>query len=141
MFLALQVLLLLLGAGLSVVDVRLGLAVWLALGTHFVSFMWMTVPSRHGLVEAAVFASFYFVAGLAMAWSRHRMRWWAIPATTLGVFTLLRATMLIYWSANAPISGASMATLGRSTLALGAPATLALISAHLLVASLRRAQA
>ncbi len=137
MFLALQVLLLLVGAGLSVVNVRLGLAVWLALGTHFVSFMWMTVPSRHGVVEAAVFGSVYFAVGLALAWSRQRMSWWAVPAATLGVFALLRATMLIYWNANAPISGVSLATLGRSTWALMAAASVALITAHLLMVAVR----
>lgn len=137
MFLALQVLLLLLGAGLSVINARLGLAVWLALTTQFISFMWMTLPIRHFSLQAAVFAVLYLGAGLAFAWSRVRMQWWAMPAATVGVFALLRATMWLYWLARAPISGVALDTLGQSTFALVVPSVLALLVAHAAMALLR----
>ncbi|MDX2022294.1 MAG: hypothetical protein SF187_18810 [Deltaproteobacteria bacterium] len=141
MFLALQVLLLLLGAGLSVFNVRLGLAVWIALTAQFVSFMWMTLPQRQFPLQAAVFASLYGVSAVGLAWSRARLRWWHLPATTAGVLCLLRGTMWLYWLAGAPISGVSLATLWQSTVALVVPAVLALLVGHAAIALLRRGSA
>lgn len=138
MFLALQVVLLLLGAGLSVVSVRLGVAVWLALAAQFTSFMWMTVPALQLSLQATVFGALYFAAGVTLAWSHPRMRWWALPTTTLAVFGLLRLVMWFYWLAKAPISGVSLATLWNSTLVLVGPATAGLILAHVVMVMLRR---
>ena len=130
MFLALQVLLLLAGAGLCVISVRVGLAVWFALAMQFISFMWMTQrSSRDFLLQAAVFGALYLAVGGALAWGRST-RWWVLPATTVAVLGLLRIAMLFYWLAKAPISGAALDTLGESSLALMAPAVLALLVAH-----------
>ncbi len=138
MFLALQVVLLLVGAGLCVASVRLGLAVWLALAAQFVSFMWMTVPALQLSLQAAVFGGLFFAVGLGLAWGHDRMRWWVLPATTLAVFALLRLVMWGYWLARAPISGVSLSALWNSTLVLMAPAAAGLIVAHLTIAAVRR---
>ena len=138
MFLALQVLLLLAGAALCVIDVRLGVASWLALATQFISFMWMTQPARDFARQAAVFGVLYLVVGVALAWNRNHMRWWHLPAVTLAVLGLLRLAMLLYWLARAPISGATLNALAASTLALLAPAAAALIVADAVVTGVRK---
>ena len=141
MFLALQVLLLLVGAGLCVWHIRLGLAVWLALTAHFVSFMWMTLPNRHFPVQAALFGGLYLLAGVCFTWRRARLPWWALPAATLGVFAVLRSVMWLYWLLRAPISGVSLDAMGRSTLVLVVPAVLALLVAQAAMALLLRGPA
>lgn len=129
MFLALQVVLLLVGAGLVVVDVRLGIATWMALAMQFVSFMWMTLPTPHFAIQAAVFGGVALVAGLAMGLASTRLSWWATAVTSLAVLGVLRAVVALYWLAGVPISRVSDEALGKSTLALCLPCVLGFLAA------------
>lgn|GEM_PF-5915479 len=127
MFLAIQVLLLLAGAGLSVISVRLGIVVWLALTMQFMSFMWMTVLMPHFAVQSGVFGGIALMAGVAMAIGKSPLPWWALGCTNVLVLGLLRLAMLLYWLAGAPISRVSLDSLRSSTLALCVPTTLAFL--------------
>jgi hypothetical protein len=138
LFLAIQVLLLLFGAGASVKSVRLGVVVWLALTTQFMSFMWMTVPVPHFAIQAAVFGGIALIAGAAMAMKQSSLPWWALSCTNLLVLGLLRLAMMFYWLAGAPISRVSMESLRSSTVALCVPTTLALLLASVVGAATHR---
>ena len=127
MFLAIQVLLLLAGAGLGVISIRLGIVVWLALTSQFMSFMWMTVPVPHFAVQSAVFGGIALLASVAMAIGKSALPWWALACTHLLVLGTLRVAMLLYWLAGAPISRVSLEALRSSTLALCVPSTLAFL--------------
>lgn len=131
MFLALQVLLLLAGAGICVFSVRLGFVVWLALALQFVSFMWMTLPVPQFALQALVFGGAALVAGFAAASIRGRLPWFAVPATHLAVLGVLRFAMMLYWWAGAPISRVSWQWLRLSTAVLLVPTTIAFLVAHL----------
>jgi hypothetical protein len=118
---------LLAGAGFSVISVRLGIVIWLALTTQFMSFMWMTVPVPHFQVQAAVFGGIALVASVAMAMGKSPLPWWALSCTNLVALGTLRLAMLLYWLAGAPISRVSLESLRSSTLALCVPTTLAFL--------------